>query len=194
MNFDASQLWGESCRRGGTRRETRTGVERLSSEREEEGDGLALSEARLCVNVWLAFGRQPWQIALLGWQPGSLSSSQLAPQDRHSSWLYALFSPPPLVLLHSTSSSSFSTRLVEDNVTSRLDEWMNGDARCGRAVLFWNRTDQPGAPMRSREPIPTHGVITYVSFQHCRKAYARSLSFLPPIAIFIINLDLSVEA
>lgn len=27
--------------------------------RKEEDDGSALSEARLCVNVWLAFGRQP---------------------------------------------------------------------------------------------------------------------------------------
>ena len=32
------------------------------------------SRARLSVNVWLAFGRQPWQIALLGRQPGSLST------------------------------------------------------------------------------------------------------------------------
>lgn len=28
-------------------------------EREEEDELPALSEARLCVNVWLAFGRQP---------------------------------------------------------------------------------------------------------------------------------------
>lgn len=28
-------------------------------EREEEDELSALSEARLCVNVWLAFGRQP---------------------------------------------------------------------------------------------------------------------------------------
>lgn len=32
---------------------------RLYSPEREEDDGSALSEARLCVNVWLAFGRQP---------------------------------------------------------------------------------------------------------------------------------------
>lgn len=77
----------------------------------EEDDGSALSEARLCVNVWLAFGRQPWQIALLGWQPGSLStrSSHLTAATHRDSTLY---SPPPLVLLHSASSSSFNRRKI----------------------------------------------------------------------------------
>jgi len=30
-----------------------------SARKEEDDFGSALSEARLCVNVWLAFGRQP---------------------------------------------------------------------------------------------------------------------------------------
>lgn len=40
--------------------EERLGQERRGCPaRKEEDDGSALSEARLCVNVWLAFGRQP---------------------------------------------------------------------------------------------------------------------------------------
>lgn len=57
MNFDA-------CRLSGTRKVKVVDAARLGQEwkdcpAREEGDGLALSEARLCVNVWLAFGRQP---------------------------------------------------------------------------------------------------------------------------------------
>lgn len=73
--FSCSELSGTRVRRKLRRiGETGTGEERDCPARKEEDDGLALSEARLCVNVWLAFGRQPWQIALLGWQPGSLST------------------------------------------------------------------------------------------------------------------------
>lgn len=116
--------------------------------KEEDDFGSTLSEARLCVNVWLAFGRQPWQIALLGWQPGSLStrSSHLTVATHRDCTLY---SPPPLVLLHSTSSSSFSTR-QKTRRNSRAG-WMDerGFApREGGPFLKSNRSTQA----RSREP------------------------------------------
>lgn len=83
----------------------------------------ALSEARLCVNVWLAFGRQPWQIALLGWQPGSLStrSSHLRAATHRDCTLYHIL----LCLLFFTIlfCLALSTRSAEDNVTRG---WMNG--------------------------------------------------------------------
>lgn len=44
----------------GTKESVRLGQgKRDCPARKEEDDGSALSEARLCVNVWLAFGRQP---------------------------------------------------------------------------------------------------------------------------------------
>ena len=84
----------------------------------------SISEARLCVNVWLAFGRQPWQIALLGWQPGSLSTRGLhlrAATHRDCT----LYSPSPPVSSSSASPSSFNAR-PQDNVTRG---WMNGRTR-----------------------------------------------------------------
>lgn len=51
-------MQGESCEYGGTGG-TGTGEEGDCPAREEEDDGTALSGTRLCVNVWLAFGRQP---------------------------------------------------------------------------------------------------------------------------------------
>lgn len=61
MNFDASELSGtRKVKVVDTEEPERLGQERRDCPvRKEEGDGSALSEARLCVNVWLAFGRQP---------------------------------------------------------------------------------------------------------------------------------------
>lgn len=112
--------------------------------------------------------------------------SQLAPQDRHSSWLYALF--------FSTSCSSpfyfvfFFQHAVEDNVTRG---WMNGWTAmraAGGRCFFEIEPINPG-------PIPwtyTARSLTYRS--NTVEKLMRSLLFMPPIAIFIINLDLSVEA
>lgn len=160
---------GENCGYGGI-------GERLGQEkrdcptRKEENDGSALSEARLCVNVWLAFGRQPWQIALLGWQPGSLST--------RGSHLTAATHRDSDALFSSASCSSsfyfvfFFQHAAKDNVTlSWMNGW-NGDSRHGRAVLFWNRTDQPGLDL-----LDLHGEITYILVRHYWKAHVK-LSFV----------------
>lgn len=105
--------------------------------------------------------------------------SQLAPQGRHSSWLYALFSSA------SCSSSFyfvfFFQHAAEYNVTRSWDEWMNGDAHRGRAMLFWNRTDQ------RRPTSDLRGEFIYV-LSRVVERLTRSLLFLYRRSLFLWSL------
>lgn len=87
---------------------------------------------RLCVNVWLAFGRQAWQIALLGWQPGSLSTLSLAPHAWLCVRFYSsdvfLFLPGPVFFSASLSLASFlfscSCIILCYSCPRPMDDWL----------------------------------------------------------------------
>lgn len=113
--------------------------------------------------------------------------SQLAPHGRHSSWLYALFS--------SASCSSpfyfvfFFQHAAEDNVTRG---WMNG----------WTGIRAAGGrSFFEIEPINSGSISwTYMARSYIGLTLSKSLciffcssTHLSPIAIFIINPELSVE-
>ena len=73
------------------------------AEREKECEAQSLyTPRRLCVNVWPAFGRQAWQIALLGWQPRAARERRFFSPPTYTSFALrgAVFFPVASLRLH----------------------------------------------------------------------------------------------